>query len=374
MKNLLADCRIEKTESYDAPFLNKVDIYQDGTVPFCRDKNGKLWGISGHSHCGHIGMFCGNDLRDMKEVYPIHTDFSVGAAGVAFAGIRYPEGIQARGSIWPFGLYICPGTGRFFAFFHNESGWNGQGTAYDSLGLCQQPKMDTDFRHVGLMHSDDEGRNWIFDRWVLSGENVCFTEKYNPDGINVIGQKEGVIRLGSGDFSLYIPADGEYIYMFYNIIKVNMYTWLWEACDTYVARTRKRADGIMGDFVKYYEGSFCEAGNFGKETAISQNTWHSRVAYSEKIGCYLMSSAPMRPNSQSQIIADYMELRTSEDMLHWSEPISLSVDGQRFGNHYNAVISVDGTGDPYRIIGKEFTTMTCHNGTDVLATNWKIDG
>ncbi|MBO5883032.1 MAG: hypothetical protein J6Q78_01345, partial [Clostridia bacterium] len=159
----------EKTES---PFMNKFDVYQDGTTPMYRDVDGKLWAITGHSHMGRIGMFSGTSLDDMKLVYYINTNFCVGHADYAFSGVRYPDGIKPRGSMWPFGLYICPNTHRFFCFFHNESGWNGKGTAYDSFGLCKKPAYDSDFRHIGLMHSDDEGKNWVFDRWVLTAEHV----------------------------------------------------------------------------------------------------------------------------------------------------------------------------------------------------------
>ena len=99
------------------PFVNAIDIYQDGTTPLFRDVDGRLWGMSGHSHMGHIGMFCGSSLQDMQEVYPIHTNFCVGHADYAFSGIRYPEGVKPRGSLWPFGLYICPNTHRFFLLF-----------------------------------------------------------------------------------------------------------------------------------------------------------------------------------------------------------------------------------------------------------------
>ena len=199
--------KIEIGESFKTPFANEAGVYQDGTVPLYRDVDGRLWGMSGHSHMGHIGMFCGTTLKDMRYVYEAKTDFEVGAAGTAFAGIKYPEGVLARGSIWPFGLYICPGTHRFFCYFHNETGWNGKGTAYDALGPCEQPRFDSDFRHVGMMHSDDEGRTWTFDRWVLTGEAVCFTEKYIPESINAKGQTGDVVNLGSGDFSCFFDAE-----------------------------------------------------------------------------------------------------------------------------------------------------------------------
>ena len=211
----------------------------------------------------------------------------------------------------------------------------------------------------------------MFDRWVLTAETVCFSERFNPDGVNVIGQKGGKIRLGSGDFSLF-PANDGYLYLFYNIIDIDIDKWEWTGCNVYVARTRKREDGIMGDFVKYYEGSFCEAGNFGKETPIVENAWHGRVAYCEREKCWLMTSSPVNFGNMKQLCADYMEIRTSEDLLSWSRPITVEKDGKKFGNHYHAAISFHGEGDPYTIAGDKFTVLTCHNGTDVLANDVRL--
>lgn len=360
----LNEHKITIGDKEESPFLNKIGVYQDGTTPMYRDTDGKLWAMSGHSHMGHIGMFCGNSLDDMKEVYPIHTNFCVGHADYAFSGIRYPEGIKPRGSIWPFGLYICPNTHRFFCFFHNETGWNSQGTGYDAYSYCDIPKCDFDFRHIGLMHSDDEGKNWIFDRWVLTSNEIGMCEKFNPNGDCLKGQKSGIISIGSGDFSTYIEPDGEYIYIYYNIIRGNTEKEEWESCDVYVARTRKRTDGVMGDFVKYYNGSFCEAGNLGKETPIATNAWHPRVLYLKKYGIYMMTASITK--SDSPHVIDETHLRFSKDMVNWSEPIPLYKDGKPFGNHYIAAVDHSENGQPNVLEGDEFSFLTNHNGTDVL--------
>lgn len=372
MDNFLKQKKIMVGNDYATPFLNSVGVYQDGTVPTCRDKNGKLWAISGHSHVGDIGVFCGNDLSDMEKVYSARFNFTVGHADYAFNGVRYPEGVKARGSVWPFGLYICPETGRFFCFFHNETGWAGRGTAYDAYGYCETPLIDSDFRHVGLMHSDDEGKTWSFDRWVLTAEAVCFTDKFVPDGVNVKGQKSGEIGLGSGDFTLFTPPNDEYMYLFYNILKIHTEQKVWKACDTYVARIRKRTDGVMPDPVKYYNGSFCEPGNFGKETPIIKDAWHTRVVYAKKYGLYIASSAPVNENVSTAPIRDFMELRVSNDLISWSEPISFERGGKKFGNHYNAIISRGCKGEPCVVEGDEFSVLTCHNGTDVTGTDFEL--
>ena len=117
MGNFFDKYELRISDGPESPFLNKLGVYQDGTTPMYRDIDGKLWAISGHSHCGHIAMFSGSCVNDLKQLYPIELNFCVGHADFAFDGIRYPDGVKARGSIWPFGFYICPKTHRFFAFF-----------------------------------------------------------------------------------------------------------------------------------------------------------------------------------------------------------------------------------------------------------------
>ena len=358
----------------ESPFMCKYNVYQDGTTPMYRDVDGRLWAMSGHSHMGEIAMFSGTSLDDMEKAWPIQTNFSIGHAEFAFNGIRYPEGILPRGSIWPFGLYICPNTHRFFCWFHNETGWNGRGTAYDAFGLCQTPKYDSDFRHVGLMHSDDEGKTWSFDRWVLTGAEPAFTERYNPGAGNAQGQKGDIVRFGSGDFCMYIEPDGDYIYLFYNIITMDLSgksDQVWQSCDAYVARCRKRSDGMMGDFVKYYDGAFCEAGNFGKETPILQDAWHPRVVYSIPEKCYIMTSKPIIKSQrgaypQLDRKRKVMQIAVSEDLIHWSQPEVVYKDGMPWGNHYNAIVPNDTVNQPNILDSNCFSILNNHNGTDVL--------
>ncbi len=364
MGSFLSKYTIEIEEKAYSPFTESKGVYQDGTTPLYRDTDGTLWAITGVSHEDHIGVFRGTTLDDLEEVYPITTNFSVGHADHAYSGICYPEGIKPRGSIWPFGLYICPGTHRFFCFFHNESGWAGEGTAYDAFGLCETPKFDSDFRHIGLMHSDDEGRTWTFDRWVLTAEHVCFTEQYNPGAGLVKGQKMGNIGLGSGDFSLYVDPNGDYMYLFYNIVQLDTVTGEWTACDIYVARSRKRDDGIVGDFVKYYNGAFCEAGNFGKESVIVPGGWHPRVVYCEKYGTHLLSYNPVVGRVPGGILEGVLTVREGDDLINWSEPAKVYKNGEKFGNVYMA-IAADGNSDPQVIKGDTFSVLSNHNGTGV---------
>ncbi len=344
----------------ETPFQKPLGICQDGTTPMYRDVDGKLWAMSGHSHVGHIAMFSGSCVADLEQLYAINTNFCVGHADYAFSGVRYPEGVKPRGSIWPFGLYICPKTHRFFCFFHNETGWNGKGTGYDALGFIGQgeiPRCDSDFRHIGLMHSDDEGKNWTFDRWVLSGSEVCISEKFNPDNENLIGQQIDKLRLGTGDFTLFVNPNDDYIYLLYNIVGVNMNAEKWTDCHTYIARTRKRTDGAMGDFVKYYEGSFCEAGNLGRESVIIPNSWHTRMVWLEKYKKYLVSYRALgavNPWECEQIT----EFRVSDDMINWSEPVTVMLGDAVYGNHYSAIVPNDTVTQANVIAGDDFSILS----------------
>ncbi|MBQ4065982.1 MAG: hypothetical protein IJD10_07765, partial [Clostridia bacterium] len=359
MDNFLMN-KISIGKKIETPFQQKLGIYQDGTTAMYRDVDGKLWAVTGHTNGGHIGVFCGTCLDDLAEVHVAYFNFVVGHADYAFDGVRYPGGIKARGSVWPFGLYICPVTHRFFVFFHNETGWFGRGTAYDSFGLCETPKLDSDFRHIGLMHSDDEGASWTFDRWVMSGEEPCFTDRYNPAGDIAIGQKHPKIALGTGDFSLYVdPAEDGYLYLFYNNVHIDTEADRWESCNVYVARSRKRRDGIMGDFVKYYNGVFCEPGNCGKESPIVPNAWHAGVVWSEKYGKYIMTSTAFDPANEEPpyFVATTMEVRVSDDMLHWSEPVRVYRDGELFGNHYVKIVPDDTASQPNLITGDTFSIL-----------------
>ena len=374
-KSFFDTYELKISDPVKTPFLREDGIYQDGTAPMYRDTDGTLWAMSGHTHAGHIAVFKGSCLDDLKKQYPIQTVFLTGNANGAYNGVRYPEGILPRGSIWPFGLYICPDTHRFFCWFHNETGWAGDGTAYDAFGPCEKPYLDSDFRHVGLMHSDDEGKTWDFDRWVLTGAEVAFTHRYNPCAGKVLGQSGDLCRLGSGDFSLFVEPEGEYIYLFYNIITIDLskdtIQQAWQDCSVYVARCRKRTDGVMGDFVKYYNGAFCEAGNLGRETPIVRDAWHPRVVYSQPLKRYIMTSKPIVsalkgafPELDSS--CRVMQICTSADMLDWSAPETVKKDGAPWGNHYNAIVPNDTVAPPNILTGNQFSILCNHNATDVL--------
>ena len=105
---------------------------------------------------------------------------------------------------------------------------------------------------------------------------------------------------------------------------------VWEECNAYIARTRKRSDGIMGDFVKYYNGAFSEPGNFGRETVIARDTWHPRIVYLEKYGTYLMSGTRFGIKEDGSFGSTLKTvLSTSDDLVNWTEQVyAPEIDGK----------------------------------------------
>lgn len=365
MDNLLEGVRFEIAPGGKTVFVNANDIYQDGTLPAWRDEKGMLWALSGHTHLGHIGVFAGQSIHRMRELYRLQTNFVCGRAGNAFDRVKYPEGVLPRGSIWPFGLWIHGPTGRFYAFFHNETGWNAGATGYTAYG---QAAGEPDFRHIGLMHSDDQGRTWDFDRWVLTSHESCYSERYRPDGLLDGGQKEGVICLGAGDFTLFVDPGEEYLYLFYTMLRYDMAGNTILSSDAYAARTAIRADGRIGDFVKYHQGMFCQPGNMGHESIIVHDAWHPAVVYSRALDCYVLSATSMTAFREGR---DALTLRTGSDLVHWSDPVYVPGEGDSFKKPYFSLIN-PGESGAHNVIGDEFAILVCHNGTDLMQYHTRL--
>ena len=72
-------------------------------------------------------------------------------------------------------------------------------------------------------------------------------------------------------------------------------------------------------------------------------------------------------------IADYLELRTSHDLIHWSEPIKIEYEGKVIGSHYNGIEPYDVEGNPFVSKDNKLTLIYCHNGTDVLRYDLTIE-
>lgn len=92
----------------------------------------------------------------------------------------------------------------------------------------------------------------------------------------------------------------------------------------------------------------------------------SGVLYSKKHGLYFMSSSHVNVPTSKGGIDHIMEVRTSKDLVNWSEPTHFMHEGKEFGNHYVAMVAEDNKNQPCEIDGDEFSILSNHNGTDVM--------
>ena len=61
-----------------------------------------------------------------------------------------------------------------------------------------------------------------------------------------------------------------------------------------------------------------------------------------------------------------MQISTSTDLIHWSEPELVYKDGEVWGNHYNAMVPDDTVYQPNILSTNRFSILNNHNGTDVI--------
>ncbi|MBR5529061.1 MAG: hypothetical protein IKU57_01160, partial [Oscillospiraceae bacterium] len=64
-------------------------------------------------------------------------------------------------------------------------------------------------------------------------------------------------------------------------------------------------------------------------------------------------------------VKDITQLRFSEDLVNWSEPVYVEYEGKPFGNHYVAAVHNDGITQPHIATTNNISFLTNHNGTDV---------
>lgn len=348
------------TESSLSQFTNHNGVFQDGVLAFCRDCDGALWLLAGHTNLGGISLWKGSSVDDLVKQCGITYNFEMGRAGEAFQGISYPDGPLSRGQIWPNGLWIDQDDGKFYCFIHNETGWGAMDTSYTVNG---QQEGEPDFRHIGLMTSGDQGRSWDFEGWVLTSHEPCWTAQYRPEGM-AGGQEMKSVNLGAGDFSLLVNDRDGYFYIFYTQM-------LWDAANNqnsdflYAARAPINSKGLPGHWHKYYEGAYTEPGNLGKETSIVEKGNIPCVSYNTYLHKYMMTSYRR----------DYWisgkgacQVSFSDDLHSWTIPIPLDPDREDLSKPYFTICNADISG-LHNVTGQQFRLFIESNGTDV----YKVD-
>jgi len=345
--------------------INAANGVRPDCVPaLCRDAEGGLWAIAGHSGYGKIGVFSGRNAGDLKKLYDAELLFPTGPAGTAFGGQKhpYPDGPLPRGEVWATGLWIVPGNatkypGRFYALFHNETGWGAGSTGYTAYA---REDGEPDFRHIGLMSSDDRGKTWDFHGWVITAAEPCYTERYRPDGIGTGGQKTGIINLGAGDLSVFFKHDEKRLYCFYSMIWYNMDDRSVVSDKVFVARAKMQETGELGEFEKYHRGCFGTPGNGGAETAIMTGGAEPSVAYHKPLGCYLLTTY----NRAYWGTGPTLQVCCSDNLTDWTEPVRVVETHAELSMPYFALCGRE-PGQPHNFLGEDFDLLVCSNNTDI---------
>lgn len=338
------------------------DIRPDCVPALCRDGDGALWAIAGHSGYGKLGVFKGPTADRLEKQYDAALDFVTGAAGPAFNASHYPDGPRARGEVWATGLWIAPPDatrhpGRFYALFHNETGWGAGDTGYTAFA---QEEGEPDFRHIGLMHSDDRGRTWRFQGWIITAAEPCYTTQFRPDGLTTGGQPAGVINLGAGDLSVFHQPDERMLYCFYTMIRYDMGTRQVVSDEVFVARAEVLATGELGDFRKYHAGQFSTPGNGGAGTAVMRDGMEPCVAFHRPSRRYLLTTCSRAFWGKGPSL----QVSYSEDLTNWSPPARPVTAHDGLSMPYFGLANRE-PGRPHNFLGAEFDLLVCSNNTDI---------
>jgi hypothetical protein len=346
------------SKSSMSQFTNANGVYQDSVLALFRDPKGSLWALAGHSHLGGISVWRGTTIDNLRKLYYIKYNFFLGKAGKAFNAIRYPDGPQSRGDVWPMGLWIDPQDGRFYCPVHNETiSYPYQTTNYTVYG---QGEAGPPFRHLGLMVSNDQGRNWDFKGWIITSHEPCWTSSYRPDGLKN-GQDSNVVFLGAGDSSLFVNSQDRYMYIFYTQMSWSMKTKETLMDYIHVARASVDSKGMPGTWKKYFEGSFSEPGNMGKESAVLEDGAEPCVAYDTYLKKYIMTTYR---RSYADAKRGACQVSVSSDLVHWAKPEPLALDRNDLSMPYFTIFNTNPL-QPHNVIGQVFGMFAGSNGTDV---------
>lgn len=348
----------------DTPISAHNGVRPDCVPALCRDGEGFLWAIAGHSGYGRIGVFKGETADSLVKMYDAKLCFAFGTAGEAFGGAdnRYPDGPLPRGEIWATGLWIVPETatvypGRFYALVHNETGWGAGSTGYTAYA---QETGEPDFRHIGLMHSDDQGQHWHFDGWVITAEKPCYTTAFRPDGIQTGGQPEGVIGLGAGDLSVFYHPQEKMLYCFYSMIQYDMADRSVVSDEVFVARAEVLETGELGKFTKYHNGSFSAPGNQGPEDPVMAGGAEPCVAFHKPSGQYLLTTY----NRAYWGSGPTLQVCFSDDLVRWTDPIRCVEAHDELSMPYYGLAGRD-MWEAHNFLSDEFDLLVCSNNTDI---------
>lgn len=339
------------SEVQDTKYTNQAGVHQDGVLAHAWDAHGQVWAVLGHTNLGGISVWKGKSLDDLQKQYMAEYHFQLGKAGEAFCKIPYPDGPKSRGQIWPCGLWISPDTDKFYCFVHNETGWGAGETSYTVFGLQEG---EPDYRHIGLMTSEDYGKHWDFQGWILTSGSPCWSELY-PAGMDKPGQGADQICLGCGDFSVCEDTLHEYLYLFYTQHTISPEHPTEVQDQIFLARCPLSELDHTENWEKYNGSAFEEAGNCGKDTVIVSDGAVPCVCWSETLERYIMTTYHRESWKKGTCTC---QLSFSKDLRTWSRPERISLERPDLSNPYFTIVQDEKTLN-------SFTIYMESNGTDI---------
>jgi len=128
-----------------------------------------------------------------------------------------------------------------------------------------------------------------------------------------------------------------------------------------VARATIESKGFPGAWKKYFEGSFSEPGNMGKETALLEGGAVSNVAYDTYLQKYLLTTYNRAFLGSKK---GACQISFSGDLVHWTRPVPLAPDRRDLSLPYFTMSNMDSSG-PTNVLGRVFRLFAGSNGSDV---------
>ncbi|MHB9033501.1 MAG: hypothetical protein ACYC6L_10675 [Anaerolineae bacterium] len=333
-------------------YNNANGVSQDSMLPFARDSRERLWTILGHSRVGGLTLWRGTTVEDMEKVGPLKYNFEFGEAGYAFNGIPYPDGVASRGGVWACGLWIDPSDDTFYCYVHNETGWGAGATSYTAHGFQEG---EPDFRHIGLMISHDYGRTWDFDGWIITSHEPCWTTEFQPEGVTG-GQNPGAFILCAGDLTLFVNREDGFLYIYYSQGGPGFESMV------YAARAPIASNGRPGSWVKFYNESFSEPGNMGRETPVcGRQACEPCVVYSTYLKQFMLASYNDKLWHEGQ---GACQIAFSPDNVHFGDPIPLDPTRKDLSRPYWTMCNTLTKGTP-AVVGQTFRLLYQNASFDV---------
>lgn len=204
-----------------------------------------------------------------------------------------------------------------FAFYHSEE-------ASPCSFYIKAPQ-------IGVARSEDQGKTW---------QNLGFIIEA-PMSENNCEAKNGFFSNGTGDFSVLVDQEKEYIYIYFSNYPMRL-----QLGDQGIAVARlpyRDLNNPSGKAMRWFEGSFSEPGLGGRSTpffktkrdfthADADSLWGPAISYNTFLKKYVMLLARTQGGNPPDWVwpTEGIYMSVSEDLtnpLAWSEPVQILKHG-----------------------------------------------